>query len=234
MKRVAVIVSLVLAFILTVFFGNQLVVSHYRRWQAARLLAVARQIHPGIDTEVQVRKALKSFSSYEISSISRSDESGVSEVSYSIHNLAGWTAAVAYHLRLLPFRVTLPGTLFIMHLRFEGGVLSEMRLIEMQEDRAGSPHPNSASVTVISNRLKPARESVSGERLADFNGYSEYSQSTGGLGVSGRRMDSICCHTRFIQLDERATPAQFDRAFNFQLHCLTSIRRCKDDREILP
>jgi hypothetical protein len=93
-----------------------------------------------------------------------------------------------------------------------------------QEDVPGLIHPNAVTVSIFSSQLDDA----------DFNGFSEHSQSTSGLNEKRDQNGFTCCHQRFIQLDERASRAQYLTSLNFQLHCLTSFLRCKDDREILP
>ena len=61
MRKEATAISLALAFLLAVPLASESVVSHYRRWQAAKLLATVRGFHPGTTTEAQARAALKPF-----------------------------------------------------------------------------------------------------------------------------------------------------------------------------
>jgi hypothetical protein len=104
----------------------------------------------------------------------------------------------------------------------------------MQEDIPGLIHPNGARVSILSTRLGALPKNPYGPLDADFNGFSEHTQSTGGLNEKGTFNGFTCCHERFIQLDERASLAQRSQSLNFQLHCMTSFWRCKDDRAILP
>ena len=201
-RKGAIVVCLVLAFVLVAFFGSRLGVSYYRRWQASRVLAVVRQFHPGTTTEAEARTALKPFARYE-------EDSGVNELGFVFENSP-----------------PLPWTRFSIYIDFLGGSVAEVHFTEMQVDHPGFPHPNSASVTIYSNRLRPLP--------ADFNGYSESSRTTGGVDPQGNWTGFICCHARSIKLDERATPAQLSRSLNFRLSCMTSFVRCKDDRQILP
>jgi hypothetical protein len=234
MRKAATVISLSLVILLAVPLASESVVSHYRRWQATKLLATVRGLHPGTTTEAQARAALKPFSRYEERSDQQREGIVVRQVYYQFHNSTEWTNSLAYHLRFLPLRITLPWTLFTMHLDFVDGFLAEIHITEMQQDQPGYPHPNSASVSILSTRLGPLPRSPFGPPPADFNGYSEHSQSTGGVDQKGNWTGFNCCHARFVEMDERATPAQLSQSLNFQLHCLTSYLRCRDDRQILP
>ncbi len=204
-RKVAIAIGLTLAFLLTAFFGRTFGVSYYRRWQASKLLAVIRQFDPGTTTEAQARATLKPFAHYEVGT-ERLHEAG-SE--YAFEN-----------------SFPLPWTRFSVDINFANGMVTRIHLLEMQVDHRGYPHPNAASVTIYSHRVHPLPD--------DFSGYSERSQSTGSVDSQGHWTGFDCCHARFIQLDERASPAQLSRSLNFQLHCMTSFLRCKDDHQILP
>jgi hypothetical protein len=234
MRKAATAISLSLIILLAIPLASDSVVSHYRRWQASKLLATVREFHPGTTTESQARAALKPFSRYQETSDRQRDGIVVSEIYYQFYNSAGWTNSLAYDLRFLPFRIKLPWTRFAVNLEFVDGFLAEIHLSEMQEDQPGYIHPNAASVSILSTRLGALPKSPYGPLPADFSGYSEHSQDTRGLDEKRNLTGFICCYQRFIKLDERATPAQLSKSLNFQLHCLTSFLRCKDDRQILP
>ena len=204
------------------------------RSRAARLLACIHELHPGVTSEAQARMRLRSFSRYEI--LSSEDHGGrkVEEVGYDFYNLAEWTVLA---LRALPdswaAHLTLPWTRFAVTVVYDGGAVSELHVVETQQDIPGMLHPNSASTTVFSSRL--------GQQLgfvplppSDFTGFSSYSRSTGRVGEDGKLNSFSCCHERWIMLDERATATQLANSLNFHLYCLTSWRHCKDDRDILP
>ncbi len=234
MRKTVTATSLALAVLLAAPLASELAVSHLRRWQAAKLLATVRGLHPGTTTEAQARAALKPFSRYEERSDQQREGIVVGQVYYHFYNSTEWTNSLAGHLRFLPLRITLPWTLFTVQLDFVDGYLADMHLTEMQEDQPGYPHPNSASVSILSTRLGLLPRSPFGAPPADFKGYSEHSRSTGGIDQKGNWTGFSCCHARFIEVDERATPAQLSQSLNFQLHCLTSFLRCKDDRQLLP
>jgi hypothetical protein len=126
----------------------------------------------------------------------------------------------------MPIPIPVPLTLFTARFEFVDGLLAQIDLTEMQVDHPGYPHPNSAKVSIYSNQLRPLP--------ADFNGYSEYSRTSGSVDTQGKWTGFECCHARFIKLDERVTPAQLSRSLNFRLSCMTSFVRCRDDRQILP
>ena len=234
MRKATIAIGFALAFLLAIPLASQSVVSHYRRWRASKLLATLRGLHPGITTESQANAALIPFSSYEERSHRQRNGIAVNEIDYQFYNTTEWIGSLAYHLSFFPFRITLPLTLFTVHLDFVDGLLAEIHITEMQQDHIGYPHPNGAKVSIYSNRLGSLPRSPYGPLPADFNGYSEYSQSTGGTDEKGKWTGFSCCYERSIQVDERATPAQLSRSMNFQLHCLTSFLRCKNDRQILP
>ena len=234
MRKAATALSLSLVILLAIPLASDSVVSQYRRWQASKLLATVRGLRPGVTTESQARAVLKPFSRYEETSERRREGIVVREIDYQFYNGTDWTSSLAYHLRFLPFRITLPWTRFAVNLEFFDGFLAEIHISEMQEDQPGYPHPNGASVSILSTRLGALPRSPYGPLPGDFNGYSEYSRSTGGLDEKGHRTGFTCCYERSIKLDERATPAHLSDSLNFQLHCLTSFLRCKDDRQILP
>ncbi len=205
--RKVIVTSLISALLLlSLFYGGSLTVSYYRRWQASKLLAVVRQIHPGATTEAQSRILLEPFAKYQT-------DSGNSLLVFQFANF-------------LPPPIPVPWTLFIACFKFANGQLAQIDLTEMQVDHPGYPHPNSASVSIYSNQLHSSP--------ADFNGYSESSRSTGSVDSHGNWSGFECCHARFIKLDERATPAQYSRSLDFRLSCMTSFVQCRDDRRILP
>jgi len=234
MRKPATVIGLSLVILLAIPFAIQLVVSHYRRWQASKLLATVRTLHPGYTRESEARAALSPFSRYEETSERQRGGLVIREIDYQFNNVTDWTSSLAYHLRFVPFRFTLPWTRFAVSFEFVDSVLAEIHIGEMQQDQPGFIHPNAASVSILSTRVGALRGSPYGSPPADFNGYSEHSQNTAGLDEKGDYNGFTCCYERFIKLDERATPAQVSKSLNFQLHCMTSFLRCKDDRHILP
>jgi hypothetical protein len=207
-----IVISAFVALILVLASGSLLSVSYYRRWEASKLLAVVRQLHPGVTTEVQARALLTPFAQ----SGSGRQTDAHSFVQYQFSNTSGWN----------PLQLILPWTLFEVNIEFAHGAVGRIDVTEMQEDHRGYPHPNSVSVSIYSSQLQPLP--------VDFKGFSEYSRSTGQVGTKGNWTGFECCHERFIKLDERATPVQLARSLNFRLSCMTSFIRCKDDRQILP
>jgi hypothetical protein len=206
MRKVISISVISVVLLLSLLCGGCFGVSYYRQLQASKLVAVVRQIHPGTTTEARTQILLEPFAKYRTESTS-------SVLEFQFANF-------------MPRPIPVAWTLFIARFEFAGGSLAEIDLTEMQVDHQGYPHPNSASVSIRSNRLRPSP--------ADFNGYSEYSRSTGSIDPQGKWTGFNCCHARSIKLDERATPDQFSRSLDFRLSCMTSLVRCKDDRQILP
>jgi hypothetical protein len=233
-KKAATCISLASALLLAVPLASEVTVSNYRRWQASRLLSTLRELGPGTTTEAEARAALRPFSGYEDGSGSQREQPISSQLEYRFFNSTNWITSLAYHLRFIPIRWTLPWTLFEVHVDFTGGLVAEVHIVEMQEDQPGFPHPNSASVSMLSNRTGQIGRSPFGQPPENFDGYREYSRSSGRTDRNGNLTSFSCCHARFIQLDERATPRQRSQSLNFQLHCLASFLRCKDDRQILP
>lgn len=206
MRKIMAASLISILFLLMLFYGGSLGISYFRWWQASKLLAVVRQLRPGVTNEAQTRALFEPFARY------RTDSQG-SGLEFDFANF-------------MPAPIPVPWTLFMARLKFADGLLAQIDLTEMQVDHPGYPHPNSATVSIYSSRLRSSQ--------ADFNGYSEYSRSTGSVDSKGNWTGFECCHARFIKLDERATPAQLSRSLDFRLSCMTSFARCRNDREILP
>jgi hypothetical protein len=233
-QKAATCIGLASALLLAIPLASEVTVSHYRRWEASRLLSAMRELHPGTTTEAEARAVLRPFSGYEDGSDSQRKGTVSSQLEYQLFNSPQWITSFAYHLRFIPVRLALPWTLFEVHIDFTGGMVARIDIVEMQEDQPGFPHPDSASVSMLSNRTEQVARSPWGPPPENFNGYWEYSRGTGQADQNGNLTSFSCCHARFIKLDERATPGQRSRSLNFQLYCLTSFLRCKDDRQILP
>lgn len=212
--RRTIVISASAALAIVLSFVSLLSVTYYGRWEASSLLSVVRQFHPGTTNEVQARALLKPFAKYAVSSDQQNDPRNLAQ--YDFMNTAKWN----------PLRFVLPWTLVTVNIEFVSGRVARIDVTEMQADHPGYPHPNSASVSIFSSQLCPSPPG--------FNGYSEYSRSTGGVDERGSWTGFECCHARFVRLDERATHDQLSRSLNFRLSCMTSFIRCKDDRQILP
>jgi hypothetical protein len=204
MRRV-IVTSVASALVLLLSWGGLLSASYHRRWQAAKLLELVREFHPGETSETRVRAQVRPFAPYQ-----------VDDGYYLFENSPRW----------LPRQMAFPWTLFMVHFGFDSGILAEIDVKEIQEDQPGYSDPNSVSVSIYSNRLHTAPDI--------FSGYSEIAQPTSRVNVQGRWVVLRCSDARSIRLDERATSAQRERSLNFQLSCMTSFVRCKDDRQILP
>jgi len=233
MRKTVTAISLALVLLLLAPLVCEVAVSHYRRWQASKLLATLRDLHPGATTEVQARAALKPFSRYGQPFEQDRDGIKVHKVDYQFYNLPEWIGSLLRPLNL-PFRIGLPWTFVEVELAYMDSSLAEIRIIEMQEDQPGYPHPNSASVSIYATQFEALPNGTHGRLPENFQGYWEYSRSSGSLDEKGNLTGFTCCHARFVELDERATSTQREQSLNFQLHCLTSILRCKDDRQLLP
>lgn len=83
MRKFAIAISLTIACLVSIFPGGELSVSYYRRWEASKLLAAVRQLHPGTTTEAQVRTSLKPFAGYERKADRQPDIRGVSDIDLS-------------------------------------------------------------------------------------------------------------------------------------------------------
>jgi hypothetical protein len=171
MRKAATAISLGLVILLAIPLASDSVVSQYSRWRASKLLATVRGLRPNVTTESQARAVLKPFSRHEATSERRREGIVVREIDYQFYNETEWTSSLAYHLRFLPFRITLPWTRFAVNLEFVDGSLAEINISEMQEDQPGYPHPNGASVSILSTKLGALPRSPYGPLSADFNGY---------------------------------------------------------------
>jgi hypothetical protein len=227
MRKAAKITTVAAAAVLLLSFADAIVTANRSRYEASRLLEVVRGLHPGFTTEVQAQEALKPFSAYGEKYKSQQSAVTPDGITYELYNVPSSIAPVIDPIRLFPFRILYTWTRFSADFRFNNGYLSEINVVEMQEDHPGYPHPNTATVRMISSKLAPPHS-------PDFAGYSEFSTSTGGLDQKGNLTDFTCCYRRRIEMDERATADQVAHALNFRLSCISSFVRCKNDREILP
>jgi hypothetical protein len=217
MRKAAILSAIVFALMIALVFNFESAIRYYRRSQAEDLLATVRTLHPGI-TQAQTIQTLIPFARWKET---ENDE----EIYFSLDNNPTLIPASLQNVPHLP--LTPPWTMFTAEFRFYLSRLAEIRITEMQQDHPGYPHPNSASTRIHSFAFIETH-------MDDQVPYSSNSQTTGGVDERGNWTNFKCCYERFIMLDERATPAQFTESLNFQLHCLTSFRPCKDDRAILP
>ncbi len=151
-KKTAICIGLISALFFAVPLASEGVVSHYRRWQASKLLSTLRQIRPGMTSEEEARTMLVPFSAYEDGSATQRKGTISRQLEYQFYNSPEWVSLLAYHLRFIPVRFTLPWTLFEAHIDFINGLVAGIHIVEMQEDQPGFPHPNSASVSLLSSR----------------------------------------------------------------------------------
>jgi hypothetical protein len=231
-RRVVAWFLLVTFLLATCLFASEMGVAWYRRWQASRILACVNQMRPGVTTEAQARAELARFAKYEWSCTNKGDDPA-SSATYSIYNQAEWQWRLLSHLpNGWADHVWLRWAMFEVSVDYREAYLAGFRMIEMQQDLPGFPHPNSASVDVLTSQFEGRIYYRDGPDGA--SGYSVHSSSTGEVGVNGKMTNFVCCHERFITVDERASAAQVAASENFQLRCMTSFRHCRSDRDILP
>jgi hypothetical protein len=127
MWKSAATIVIGLVILLATPLASDEVVSHYRRRQASNLLATVHGLQPGVDTEIQTREALKSFSRYEEVSEGLRDGVVVREIDYQFYNGTIWAGRVASYL---PFRITLPWTRFAVNLNFVEAFLLRFMLVK--------------------------------------------------------------------------------------------------------
>ncbi len=201
------------------------------RYRASRVLRCVERLQPGLTTVSEAGAKLKPVKEYEDPSPTVRNQLESGETSFTFYNVA---EPVSKLVNVLPAsiaqNIVLPWTMFQVSLTYMDGKVSALHIVEMQQGFRGAPHPNAVSTTMLSEYLSQNRYSVP----VDFNGYSENARTTGVVDGRGGWTGVSCCHVRFITLDERASQAQRATAINFQLQCLTSWRRCKNDREIVP
>jgi hypothetical protein len=224
--------SLIIAVIAVLYLAMIYIPAWHARYEASRLLAALHEIHPGTTSEIDARALLLPLARYE-DTYGKSNDNRV--VQYGFVNISRLFGRVAGFLpRFWQEHVLLPDTLFLVTVTYQGGLTKEVHVIEMQDDFPGNPHPNSASTTILSNHMGKGVNLITQSSPEDFTGFSMHKQSTRGYDEAGKATSFECCRERFITLDERATPAQLTDSLNFHLYCMTSWRRCKDDRAILP
>ncbi len=202
------------------------------RREAARLLTCARKIHPGAISESETRRELSEFDRY----ILHGQESilgrpTATRDSYSISNYPKWVDRVAPHL---PPWVNehiwfLPATFLSVSPRFERGELVLLDVREVQEHR-GDIHPYGAIVRVLSTRS----EESTPERPDGFTGFNVSPVEEAEFDEAEKQIGPSWISRVYVTLDERASADQYAGSFGFRLSCFTSLRGCRDAREILP
>lgn len=227
MRKAVTITGITIAALFLCSFGDAFVVANYHRYQASKILTVLHTLHPGITTQAQAQEALRPFSPYRQTYESQLPEETANTATYTFDNSPSTTIASLEMMRSIPFRILYRWALFSVELRFKSGYLAEIKIVEMQQDHPGYPHPNGVSVRMTSSKL-------TGSSFPDANGYYEHSSNTFSVDEKGNPTGFTCCYKRTIEMDERATVDQTAHALNFQLQCMTSFIGCKNDRQILP
>jgi hypothetical protein len=206
------------------------VTSWYSRWEASRLLACAKTIQPGTTTEAETRKALSGFDKY----LSHGQERIVGHPTatrdiYSISNYPHWIRQIAPRLPIWANERIwfLPYSSFSVSPRFQNGELVLLEVREIQEHK-GDIHPFAAIVRVLSTKS----EQGAPELPDAFSGFHVNPIEEGAYDESGKQLGSWVIR-EFVTLDERASPDQLARSFDFHLSCLTSPLGCHDARKIL-
>ncbi len=207
-----------------------LTTSWYNRWEAARLLATARTLHPGAVSEAETREALSLFNRY----LHHEQESIYGKLgardSYEVCNYPDWYNRVAPRLPpwVNKYIWILPYSRFSVSPRFQNGelVLLDFREIQAHKDDI---HPYAAIVRVFST----STEGDEPELPHNFTGFHVSPVGEAQFDGNGKQIGSSWISREFVALDERASPEQFVRSFNFRLNCLTSLLGCHDARKIL-
>lgn len=230
-RKIAATLAAVLVVVALVPPVSILVTSWHSRWEASRLLAYAKLLHPGTATEAETRKALSPFNRYLL----HGEEwipghPSVTRDSYDISNYPVWVFRVAPHL---PNWVNehswfLPYTSFSVSPRFQNGELVLLEFSETQH-RKDDIHPCQATVRVFSTSTEKAEP----ELQDGFAGFQVSPIHEVLFDDNGKRIGSPFIGRTYVALDERASQEQFSRSFNFHLGCLTSLLGCRDARDIL-
>jgi hypothetical protein len=150
--------------------------------------------------------------------------------SYWISNDPDWVRQLAPHFSdwAREHIYFLPSTSFSVSPRFEDGELVLLEVREIQEHR-GSNHPYAAIVRMLST----SSEQGIPELPYGFTGFQVSPIEEWETDENDNRRASWISR-EFVTLDERASPEQRARAFEFRLSCLTSVIGCHDARKILP
>jgi hypothetical protein len=231
-RKVVIVILAVITASILLPAASIVVTSWQRRIEAARLLACARQLHPGVTTQAQALAALSPFNRFILHGHEGySGQPSIQRDDYWIDNYPKWVFDVAPHFpdRLNEHLWFLPYSAFSVTPHFENGSLTLLEFKELQENR-GNAHPYVARVKILST----STESDSSDVDRDFTGYKYAPYEQAKLDNEGKQVGSSWIIREYVTLDERATPKQFDNALNFRLSCLTSLLGCHDARKLLP
>jgi len=230
-RYVALSVAVILVLALTLPLSI-VATSWHARWQAFRLLACARMIHPGATTESQARNTLSRFEKYLLRGQEwTSGRPAANRDSYLISNYPGWVMSIASHIPswAQDYVLCLPYTAFSVSPRYRNGELVLLEVSESQDHR-GDIHPFHAIVRILST----GSEMDEPELPDSFSGFQVSPYEEAAFDENQRQIGPSWIIREYVTLDERASPDQFDRSFRFNLGCLTSFFGCHDARKILP
>jgi hypothetical protein len=186
----------------------------WTRFEAGRLLDVAKTFRPGITTQAEVDSSLEPFRRYRGSFHAQlygwSD--GANTI-YTILNYPRWFFSGMPKSELTA-AILPPLTGFTIQPRFEGGVLSSLQIAVGQSPKAASLHVFQVTLTEITQKMRPV--DIRAPEQA-FNGYSAEP------GINSLN----------VFLDERATASERKMALAFNLHCMSSLVYCAETSQVL-
>ena len=120
-------------------------------------------------------------------------------------------------------------TTFGVSPRFSEGKLSKLQIDEMQ-DGVDGVHPFMARVTFYAQRFEAGDPRLD---RRDFNGYQVAVYTQTREDSSFNQIGSSWAIRQYVDLDERSTPQERQKAFQFRLSCFTSFIGCKDATKML-
>jgi hypothetical protein len=206
-----------LASLLGVFFLLAASLYSWRWWtrfEAGRLLDVAKEFRPGITTQAEVDSSLEPFRRYRgsVQSYLYGSSDGARTV-YTVINTPRWFLAVAGKSELTAEILPPIGAIEIQP-NFVHGVLSSLQIVVGQIPKTATFH-----VFQVLTIEKSQREDW-GEGLAPLQPFAGYSVEPG-------------INSLEVFLDDRATATERGGALAFNLHCMTSLIFCTETSQVL-
>jgi hypothetical protein len=183
-------------------------------------------------TEAETRKALSQFDRYLFHGQERIlDHPAAIRDSYWIENYPLWATRVAQYLPTWAYQHILfvPYSSFSVSPRFQSGQLVLLEVRETQEHK-GDMHPYAASVRLLST----GTEQGNPELPHDFTGFQVSPIQEVYEDGKGNQIGPSWISREYVTLDERASSEQRAHSFEFHLDCFTSLKGCRDARQILP
>lgn len=193
----------------------------YYRGRAIKLLAVLKNVRPGVTTEAEYLRAVAPLDTHMAAALSAEPKDAVVPGEIDIGNWPTWMWKRLYLCYpavtwLTEHRIVPDPAEFFVVPEFSGGLVSRLMVHEWQ----GNGRPFGGSVRIMAIGFERANDLTV---APPFAGYS----------VRQRHLEDGTLWYSFVGLDERATTEERSRALDFSFRCFTDLGSCGDGGKML-